>query len=103
MLWTPNLPSLANQMMTTFLLWRKSSKLLDILQTISYDWADGFHYVVGVMQTESAYMADHEGNSFPIPKHLGLWGNKITEDVPVVEMKKAKAIHKARAKDYKIW
>jgi hypothetical protein len=36
-------------------------KLLDVLQTISNDRADGFHHVVGVMQTESAYMADHKG------------------------------------------
>jgi len=47
-------------------------KLLDVLQTISYDKAHGFHHVVGVMQTESAYMANHEGNAFPIPKRLGL-------------------------------
>jgi hypothetical protein len=77
-------------------------KLLDVLQTISYDRADGFHHVVGVMQTESAYMADHEGDSFPIPKCLGLWNNKIAKDTTVVEMKKAKAIHKACAEDYKI-
>ncbi len=48
-------------------------------------------------------MADHEGSAFPIPKHLGLWDDKITKDVTVVEMKKAKAIHKARSEDYKIW
>jgi hypothetical protein len=51
------------------------------------------------MQTESVYMADHKGNAFPIPKHLGLWDNKIAKDATVVEMKKAKAIHKALAKD----
>jgi hypothetical protein len=78
-------------------------KLLDILQTISYDRADGFHHVVGAMQTESAYMADHKDNAIPIPKCLGLWDNKIAKDVTVVKMKKAKAIHKARAKDYEIW
>ncbi len=73
------------------------------MQTISYDRADGFHHVVGVMQTDSAYMADHEGNAFPIPKRLCLWDDKITKDVTVVKMKKAEAIHKAHAKDYKIW
>ncbi len=78
-------------------------KLLDVLQTISYDRAVGFHPVIGVMETESAYMADHEGSAFPIPKRLGLWDNKITKDVTVVEMKKAEAVHKACAKDYKIW
>jgi hypothetical protein len=50
-------------------------KLLVVLQKISYDRADGFHHVVGVMQMESAYMADHEGSAFPIPKCLGLWDN----------------------------
>ncbi len=55
-------------------------KLLDVLQTISHDRADGFHHVIGVMQTESAYMADHEGSAFPIPKRLGLWDNKIAKD-----------------------
>jgi hypothetical protein len=74
-------------------------KLLNILHTISYDSADGFHHVVGVMQTESAYIADHKGNAFPIPKCLGLWDNKISKDATVVEMKKAKAIHKACSKD----
>ncbi len=73
------------------------------MQTISYDRADGFHHVVGVMQMEFAFIADHEGSAFPIPKCLGLWDNKITKDAKVVEMKKAKAIHKAHAKDYKIW
>jgi hypothetical protein len=53
-------------------------KLLDVLQTNSYDRANGFHHVVGSMQTESAYMAYHESNAFPIPKRLGLWDNKIT-------------------------
>jgi hypothetical protein len=78
-------------------------QLLDMLQTISYDRADGFHHVVGVMLTESAYMADHKGRAFPMPKCLGLWDNKITKDATVVKMKKAKAIHKAHAKDYEIW
>jgi hypothetical protein len=77
--------------------------LLDVLQIISYDRADELHHVVGVMQTESAYMADHKGNAFPIPKRLGLWDDKIAKDATVVKMKKAKAIHKAPAKDYKIW
>jgi hypothetical protein len=74
-------------------------KLLDILQTISYDRADGFHHVVGVIQTESAYMVDHNGTAFPISKHLGLWDDKFAKDATVVEMKKAKAIHKACSKD----
>jgi hypothetical protein len=74
-------------------------KLLGILQTISYDRADWFHHVVGVMQTESAYIADHSGIPFPIPKHLGLWDDKIAKDITVVEMKKAKATHKACSQD----
>jgi hypothetical protein len=76
-------------------------KLLDVLQTISYDRADGFHHVVGVMQTKSAYMTDHEGNAFPIPKRLGLWDDKITKDATVVKMKKAEAIHKLAPKTTK--
>jgi hypothetical protein len=78
-------------------------KLLDILQTISYDRAYGFHHVVGVMQTESAYMANHTGIAFPIPRRLGLWDDKIAKEAAEVEMKKAEAIHKACSKDYKIW
>jgi hypothetical protein len=78
-------------------------QLLDVLQTISYDRADGFHHVVGVMQMESAYMADHTGIAFPIPKCLSLWDDKIVKDGIVVKMKKAEAIHKACSKDYKIW
>jgi hypothetical protein len=66
-------------------------KLLDILQTISYDRADGFHHVVGVMQTEPAYMADHNGTAFPIPKCLGLWDDKIAKDATVVKIKKTVA------------
>ncbi len=56
-------------------------KLLDLLQTISYDRADGFHHVVRVMQTESTYMADHTGITFPIPKCLGLCGEPLCDDV----------------------
>jgi hypothetical protein len=75
-------------------------KLLDVLQTISYDRADGYHHVVvGVMQMESTYMANHTGIRFPIPKCLGLWDDKIPKDATVVEMKKAKAIHKACSED----
>ncbi len=48
-------------------------------------------------------MADHKGSACPIPKCLGLWDDKIAKDGTVVEMKKAKAIHKAPSKDYKIW
>jgi hypothetical protein len=70
-------------------------KLLDVLQTISYDRVDGFHHVVGVIQTELAYMADHNGTAFPIPKRLGFCDDKIAKDAIVVEMKEAKAIHKA--------
>jgi hypothetical protein len=47
-------------------------KLLDVLQTISYDRADGFHHVIGAMQMESAYMAGHTGIAFSIPKCFGL-------------------------------
>ncbi len=78
-------------------------KLLNILQTISYDRADRFHHVVGVMQMESAYMANHNSIAFPIPKRLGLWDDKIAKDATVKEMKKAKVIHKACSEDYKIW
>jgi hypothetical protein len=78
-------------------------KLLDILQTISYDRADGVHHVVGIIQSDTAYKADHNGVAFPIPKHLDLWDNKIAKVATVVELKKAKAIHKARAEDYGIW
>jgi hypothetical protein len=78
-------------------------KLLGILQTISYPRADGFHHVVGVIQTELAYMADHNGIAFPIPKRLGLWDDKITKDATVVEMKKAGSIHNVCSEDYGIW
>jgi hypothetical protein len=78
-------------------------KLLDVLQTISYDRADEFHHVIGVMQTEIAYMANHTGIAFPIPKRLGLWDDKVAKDATVVEIKKAKVIHKACSEDYKIW
>ncbi len=78
-------------------------ELLYILQTISYDRADGFYHVVGVMQTKSAYMADHTSIAFPIPTCLGLWDDKIAKDATVVKMKKAKAIHKACSKVYEIW
>jgi hypothetical protein len=61
-------------------------KLLDSLQTISYNRADGFHHVVGVIQAETAYMADHSGTAFPIPKRLGLWDAKTAKDATVVEM-----------------
>jgi hypothetical protein len=72
-------------------------KILNVLQTISYDRADELHHVVGVMQMESAYMADHSGITFPIPKCLGLWNDKNTKDATVVKMKKAKAIHKSHS------
>jgi hypothetical protein len=61
--------------------------------------ADGLHHVVGVIQMESSYMANHNGIAFAIPKRPGLWDDKITKDRTVVEMKKAKAIHKACSKD----
>jgi len=78
-------------------------KLLDILQTITYDRADGTHHVVGVIQSDTAYKADHNGTAFPIPKRLGLWDDNIDKDATVVELKKAEAMHKARAEDYGIW
>jgi hypothetical protein len=52
-------------------------KLLDVLQTISHDRADGVHHVVGVIQSDTAYKADHNGVAFPIPKRLGLWDDKV--------------------------
>jgi hypothetical protein len=78
-------------------------KLLNVLQTISYDRADGFHHVIGVIQTESAYMANHNGTTFSIPKHLGLWDENITKEATVVEIKKVEAIHNACSEDYGIW
>jgi hypothetical protein len=75
-------------------------KLLDILQTITYDRADRIHHVVGVIQSDTAYKADHNGDAFPIPQRLGLWDDKIDKDATVVELKKAEAMHKARAEDY---
>jgi hypothetical protein len=47
-------------------------KFLDVIQSIFYDRADGFHHVIGVIQTESAYMADHTYIAFSSPKCLGL-------------------------------
>ena len=60
-------------------------KLLDVLQTITYNRADNIHHVVGVIQSETAYKANHNGVSFPIPKRLGLWDDKIAKDTTVVE------------------
>ena len=78
-------------------------KLLDVLQTVTYDRADGIHHVVGVLQAEAPYKADHNGDAFPLPQCLGLWDDKIDKNATVVELKKAEAIHKARAEDYGIW
>jgi len=78
-------------------------KLLNVLQTITYDRADGTHHVVGVIQSDTAYKADHNGTAFPLPKCLGLWDDNIDKDATVVELKKAKAMHKARAEDYGNW
>jgi hypothetical protein len=80
-----------------------NEKLLEVLQTISYDRADGVHHVLGVIQSDTAYKADHNGVAFPIPKCLGLWDDKTAKDTTVVELKKAEAIHKAHAEDYGIW
>ena len=79
--------------------------LLDVLQTITYDRADGIHHVVGVIQSDTAYKANHNVDSFPIQQRLGLglWDDKIAKDTTVVELKKAKAIHKACAEYYGIW
>ncbi len=41
-------------------------KLLNIVQPISYNRADRFHHVVGVIQTESAYMANHNSTAVKI-------------------------------------
>ncbi len=78
-------------------------KLLNVLQTISYDRADGVHHVVSVIQSDTTYKADHNGVAFPIPKRLGLLDDKIAKDTKVVELKKAEAIHKAYTEDYGIW
>jgi hypothetical protein len=78
-------------------------KLLDVLQTISYDRADGVHHVVSFIQSDTVYKVDHNGVAFPIPKCHGLWDNKIAKDVMVVELKKVEATHKACAEDYGIW
>ena len=79
------------------------NKRLDIVQTITYDRADSVHHVFGFIQSDTAYKADHIGDSFPILQRLGLWDNKITKDLAVVDLKIAKAIHKACAEDYGIW
>ena len=55
-------------------------KLLDVLQTVTYDRADGIHHVVGVLQAEAAYKADHNGDAFPIPQRRGLWDDKIDKN-----------------------
>jgi hypothetical protein len=78
-------------------------KLLDVLQTITYVRADGNHHVVGVIQAEAVYKANHNGDAFPIPQRLGLWDDKIDKNATVVELKKAEAMHKACAEDYGIW
>ncbi len=78
-------------------------KLLDVLQTITCNRADGIQHVVGVIQSDTAYKADHNGDAFPIPQRLGLWDNKINKDATVVELKKAEAMHKARAEDNGLW
>jgi hypothetical protein len=62
-------------------------ELLDVLQTISYNGAGVFHHVIGVRQTESAYMTDHNSIAFSIPKRLGLWDDNIPKDATVVEMR----------------
>jgi hypothetical protein len=36
------------------------------------------------MQTDSAYMADHNSIAFPIPKRLDLWDEKIAKEATVV-------------------
>ncbi len=41
--------------------------------------------------------------AYSIPQHHGLWDAKIAKDKTVVEMKKAKTIHKACAENYGIW
>ena len=101
MLLTPSQPLLANQTTTTF--FSLKVKLLVVLQTVTYNRADGIDHVVGVIQAETAYKADHNSVLFPIPKRLGLWDDKFVKDAMVVEMKNAKAIYKACAKDYGIW
>ena len=68
-------------------------KLLDVLQTITYDRADGIQHVVGVIQSDTAYQADHNGDAFPIPQCLDLCDDKIDKDATVVELKKAKTMH----------
>jgi hypothetical protein len=95
-------PTIVGQPNDDDLLYLKE-KLLDVLQTITYDRTDGIHHVVGVIQSDTAYKADHSGTAFPIPQRIGLWGDNNDKDATVVELKKAKAMHKARAEDYSIW
>ncbi len=95
-------PTIASQPNNNDLLALKE-KLLNVLHSISYNRADGVHHVVGVIQSDTAYKADHNGVAFSISKCLGLWDDKIAKDATVVELKKAEAIHKARAEDYGIW
>jgi hypothetical protein len=66
-------------------------KLLKVLQTISYDRVDGVHHVVGIIQSDTAYKADHNGVAFPIPTCLGFWDDKIAKDAMVVELKKSRS------------
>jgi hypothetical protein len=71
-------------------------KLLDVLQTFIYNRVGSVHHVLGVIQSMTAYKADHNGGSFPISQRIGLWDDKISKDATVVGIKKAETIHKAR-------
>jgi hypothetical protein len=97
-----NQPSIIGQPNSDDLLALKE-KILNDLQTISYDRANGIHHVVWAIQFRTAYLANHSGTAFPVPKYLGLWDDKIAKDAMVVGTKKAEAIHKTCSKDYGIW
>jgi hypothetical protein len=82
-------PTIIGQPNDDYLLALKE-KLLDVLHTITYDRADGIHHFVGVIQSNTAYKANHNGDAFPIPQRLGLWDDKIDKNLTVVELKNPK-------------
>ena len=54
-------PTIIGQPNDDDLLTLKEEKLLDVLQTISYDRVGSFHHVVRYIQSETANMSDHGG------------------------------------------
>jgi hypothetical protein len=56
-------------------------KLIDILQTISYDGADGFYHVIGVMQMELPTWQTTKAVHFPFPNVLA----SVTKILPKMQ------------------